>query len=1136
MHDSSKTLYFVCFLLLGLVFQTQAQLFPVRVNQQWGLVNPEGELVVETTYEHIGRLEKEAYYLVQQDGKLGALDKKGALQLPCQYDNLLYLGQELFAGKTAQGWQVVNEKGAVLFDSLDASIAMLQGGFFTYQYEGALGLAHTTTGKILPPIYEQFTNAGQGWVEVVDTNGGKQWINQEGRILFDNTMQEIKRAGDFYWTKRNNLWGLYDRTGQCLVAHDWKDKKVYGQGIIELQNGDKKRLFVSTTQQLLPYRFTELRLVNTRLLEIRFKDGAIGFMDQAGTLLFRVKAEALADLGQGFFSYKQGSLYGLLDIDGAVKTAAKYQFIGPFSDKVALACMNAKCGIINQEGEEVLPLIYEEGFSIQGDQARYRPKGKPMQLFNFDEKGQLEGRQEFTKVRTLRIGGGGPRRRTIASNSSTGRDIYQINDTLRWVFHSRAALWGLMNTKTQRYKYAPQWINVHVLPKQGLTVVVETKQNIGGKQDIGRINLIYHQRLGVFNNQHGLPVTPMEFLDIRLSDFNKDSLPVARCVFIGGKHGLINDRGRVVARNYAYIGKFVDGKARATKKGKLEVDLKGEIERYISPAREYYRALIANYTFDQDDDLRLFREFNSTGRLQCMQPKWGYIDSTGSVVVDFQYEHASRYHRNRAVVIKEGKQGILDGEGQELLSPQYDGFDILANTDSTLYLIHQEQQWRGAVDTLGQLIFPAQYIQVRNYQEDRIAVQDTTGAWGFLDKKGQVVVPIAQRRVRDYKEGRAAFLEGHRWGFYDKHGQVVVPAMYTRVGDFSEGKAWVQLPRGKRGYIDAQGVLVFEGGYSQLKDFKEDRAVVRISKKGWGIVDATGAFILTPKKSYRKITDYNRYGLAKVRVGEKYRLVDKEGKWVGKRALGAINEFSEGLAAVRLHSSKPNAIIRPNMNWKLMDTTGTFVSQQDFRRIATFSEGFAKFKNNKGRYGYLNKQGQVAMPATYIKAEDFQAGKAVVWEAYNKTGVLDSSGQLTMPLIHDKILAYSQGLALLKKRNSGYCYLNENAQAQTPVLYRSAKPFNGQLALVKPKDKWGIINTKGLTILSDKYDAISDFKEGAATVTINKFWGIVNDQGEVLLEPIYEQIEEVSNGLFRVEKANQIGYINKEGAWVWPMQ
>ncbi len=1125
--------HFFLFILLSISLSVQAQLFPVRVNQQWGLVDNQGKMVVKTDFDHIGTLQQQHYYLVEQAGYLGALDTAGTLTLPCEYQNLMYLGQNLFAARKAATWQVINETGRVLFDSLEASIELLNFGFFSYQYEEGLGLAHCETGKVLPPIYAGFRVVNNRWIEVLDTNKGRQWVNKNGQFALPHPMEQIEQENGLFLTQRNGKWGLYDDNGHCLVPNQWDQYQYHGLGIYEWRKGALRQLYVVETDELLETTFADIRLYNAEFLQVYFYGGDVGLMNNLGQLLFRVKAEELTDLGQGFFRYKIDNSYGIVSVKDSFHIAPKYQYIGRFEENVALVCRDSKCGIINQKGKEVLPLIYEESFSVRDNQARYRPKGKPLQLFEFDENGELEGRQQFAKIRSLKVGGA---RTATTSRNRSAMDTYPINDTLSWVFHETVARWGMMNTKTNVYKYTPQWANVYILPEQGLSIVAETKLNSGGKQDIGRINLIFNQRLGIFNNEVGLPVTKMEFLDIRLSDFTEDSLPVARCVFIGGKHGLINTRGRVIARNYVYIGTFANGKARATQKGRLKVDLQQKVTPFINSASAYYRGLLANYSFDQDDDIRFFRQFLSQGRLYCENPQWGYIDMNNALLVGFHYDHAERYHLNHAIVNKNGKYGLLDSEGLELLPPQYDGFDFLENTDSSLYLIHINQQWKGAVDTFGQLIFPTQYTQVRSYKEDRIAVQDTTGGWGFLDRKGTVVVPLIQRQVRDYKEGRAAFLKGHKWGFYDKNGQPIIAPTYLRVGDFSEGKAWVQLPRGERGYIDREGNLLFKGRYSQLKDFHQGRATMRISKKGWGVLDSEGNIVVKPKKRYKKIEAFNAYNIAKVRVGKKYRLINRAGKWVGRRNFGLIEDFSEGLAAVRLQSTTQSILFKANLNWRLIDTTGAFVGTQEFRHITAFSEGLAKFKNNKGRFGYLNQQGEIVVPATYIKASDFEAGKAVVWQAYNKTGVLDSSTQLSMPLIHDKILAYTQGLALLKKRNSGYGYIFENAKPQTPLLYRAARPFRHQVALVKPNDKWGMINSQGLTMLSDKYDAITDFEEGAATVTINKFWGIVNAQGEVLLAPIYEQIESVGNGLFRVEKANQVGYINDRGAWVWPLQ
>ena len=61
---------------------------------------------------------------------------------------------------------------------------------------------------------------------------------------------------------------------------------------------------------------------------------------------------------------------------------------------------------------------------------------------------------------------------------------------------------------------------------------------------------------GLINNEKGMPSTQINMLDIRMRDLTVDSLPVARVVFVGGRHGLISRKGGVILENYAYIGEF----------------------------------------------------------------------------------------------------------------------------------------------------------------------------------------------------------------------------------------------------------------------------------------------------------------------------------------------------------------------------------------------------------------------------------------------------------------------------------------------------------------------------------------------------------------------------------------------------
>ena len=55
------------------------------------------------------------------------------------------------------------------------------------------------------------------------------------------------------------------------------------------------------------------------------------------------------------------------------------------------------------------------------------------------------------------------------------------------------------------------------------------------------------------------------------------------------------------------------------------------------------------------------------------QGQWGFVDKTGNVVVDYQYEKVTEINEyGYAGIKKDGKWGVVDSKGQVILEPTYD--------------------------------------------------------------------------------------------------------------------------------------------------------------------------------------------------------------------------------------------------------------------------------------------------------------------------------------------------------------------------------------------------------------------------------------------------------------------------------
>lgn len=1133
----------VILVVMALVTQAQQHLYPVHIDKKWGMMDVKGNLVVEASYQAISTFHEGQYAIAEKDGLLGVLDTTGTLLIPCRYTLMSYVGRGLFSVKTAtENWKVINTEERLILDNMAASIQFLQGSFLSYEEITGLGLADIKKGILLPPQFSGFQFLSNCFVIASDEEDLKSLYDYDGNEILPKGYEEIKVSNNLIWAKRSGKWGAFTFSGVNVIKHEWLTYTVLRDSVYHFTDEEGRSVLYSLAlKETLLKGFQEIKVFDERYIEVLMPSGTRSLIDLNGRVVLSGKYDFITRFGADAFRVKEGDFQGVLDTEGMVLLPIIYNHVGNLNTSVALVRKGNKYGVINTKGEVILPVAYPF-LELKENNARYKDTNGALQLFAFDEDGQLSNNTKFSNLKSLKIRSSLPYSQGQAGvrvsnlNSTAISDPFQISDSLCWKFHDGAKKWGLWHIQEERYKFTPQWTSVSVLKKQGISIVKKKKQDIGGVINTGRIRLKIHEVFGVFTNLHGLPVTKMEFLDIRISDFTVRNLDVARCVFVGGKHGIIAKNGKIITGGFAYIGDFVEGKARATKKGRLLVDLEAKIKRSIGRAFPYFNSLMARCLFDNDDDPKYYKIFEETGTLYCEDAAWGYLDTFGMVHSPFKYDYAEDYSKDRALVRKDGKWGMLDEEGNEVLKPIYDNFNFLPNANKKLFFIAQNQVLHGAIDSNANVIVPVQYANVREYHEDRVAVKNIAGHWGFVNRKGEEVIKAQYRIARDFSEGMAIIFDQSRWGAIDSSGAVVIKPQYLRMGDFKEGKAWVHLRRGKKGYIDKTGTLLFAKRFSKLTDFKNGIARVYIRKKGWGLINTEGEFILKPKKRYRKIEPFNDYGLAKVKIGEKYRLMNEAGELVGKKAYGIIRDFNEGLAVVRVQSLTRNQLGKINLNWMIIDTTGELVTKKEFRELQDFSEGRAAFTAEGSKRGYVNTKGEVVIQPTYFKVEPFEDNRALVWDNYNRTGIIDTTGAVIIPVVYNKVLDISKGLVLVCRNSWTYYFVHEDTKRHTPNNFTGAMGFENQAAPIQLNNKWGIINDKGLQLLIPKYDKISAFKNGVAKVSISSLLGVVDLEGRVIIQPEYECVHYVGNGLFRVEQGDRMGYLNMSGDWVWELR
>lgn len=661
-----------------------------------------------------------------------------------------------------------------------------------------------------------------------------------------------------------------------------------------------------------------------------------------------------------------------------------------------------------------------------------------------------------------------------------------------------------------------------------------------------------------------------------------------------GKYGLIDSNGNcVVPAEYDGMGDISEGLVKVCKDGRFGyIDTAGQIVisleyddadicqeglvsvmlggkwgsldqngRVVIPL-EYDHPIVANngYAF-ADLGNRSYKLFSTSGQeialekalssyryfeegfcfvgWGCVMPTleaegFGFIDSTGQVVIEGDFDDGSDFHYGLAAVAKNGKWGFID--------------------------------------TAGVIVIPMEYDDARGFGSEGRAIVGKNGKYGVIDSDGQVILPLEYDVCYDYTEGLAAVNKDGKWGFVDVNGQIVIPLEYDAAESFDHGFAPV-CKDGKCGYIDRSGAIAVPIEY----DGCITRALlgqVTLVKQGerWGIVwltdlaeevientepetevpETSEASVETNPSAAYDVSDLipldgdpfpeddcfstfnagNGIGedavlqITTKRSDGKIRIFDYAGQRIGDFDYDEIESFSEGLAAVS-HDGK----------WGFVDRNYQLVIPMVYDQVGVFSNGLADVKQN-GAWGYLDRQGQIVIPPQYEIAAAFRDGIAPVRsenEAHErKMGAINMDGQLVLPLEYDSVLVVEHYVRV--KIEDQYGYFDTEGHAVIPVQYDFVDSFDGGLCCVMKDGAYGYCNTDGQVVIPMQYDHAAHFSEGLAAVCMNEKWGYINSDGQTVIPLEYDSAEAFSGGFATVEKNGAFGVIDANGQVVIPLE
>lgn len=271
-------------------------------------------------------------------------------------------------------------------------------------------------------------------------------------------------------------------------------------------------------------------------------------------------------------------------------------------------------------------------------------------------------------------------------------------------------------------------------------------------------------------------------------------------------------------------------------------------------------------------------------------------------------------------------------------------------------------------------------------------------------------------------------------------------------------------------------------------------------------------------------------------------------------------EFTDGVAVAAKEKNR----------FGVIDKSGKWIVRPEYNFISGFSFGLSPFqKNENGKYGYINLQGEVVIEAKFDSAGWFYEERALVCEEHKNyddstCGFINLEGNYVTEKIFSQYHSewFSEGLAMVckgKNENLRCGYIDKNGvqvlelsdwitQNEYGDWTSMLGSFSQGLALVGGRwfdgniQKWGFFNknfeyqipeiiTKPLTKFAfEPYEFNGDIQwQTVGTSKDSKGQtAAMNKNGEIMFFSTYEEVREFRQGLSAVKVKGKWGFINEK--------
>lgn len=491
-----------------------------------------------------------------------------------------------------------------------------------------------------------------------------------------------------------------------------------------------------------------------------------------------------------------------------------------------------------------------------------------------------------------------------------------------------------------------------------------------------------------------------------------------------------------------------------------------------------------------------------------------------------KYDYIGEFHQGVAIVVKDSLYGAILMGGHEIIAPKYDyistfkdGYAQAIRKGECKILDLSGRECKIYNDSL--IAIPSKYDSVRDFKNGYACVS-LNGKWGVIDTECREIFEPQFYYLSDFIEGTAKYKTDNSqyensWGYINSNGFCSECNLAEPIIE-SDGNLIIER-RGRKVRINNVGQLVVNNGNSKVTfaneylyayDFVNGFSRVQDITGNWGMVNVNGKIVIPIEYSWIKDFSENKtFGL------------NKNGKLCLISLNGSIVKTFDKLTDAQPYKNGYAIVFEKNKTG-LINSLGEEILTPINGNIH-YTDSVNEFDITlEGKHGYFNVLTKLYIKPLFKKILEIQKDSIKVEIEQIGEGLIDFNGR---SLIEGESKIYLPKWCL-------------GAKKLTDVIYAGISEAN----------KWGLINSKGETLVQPIIENISGVQENIITIesrkliTINSGWnksvkevvkyGLYNIDSNVLIPAEYDLCPELNTNFYKTTNNNLHGIVDLNGALI----